>query len=319
MNQSLFNAVFADGDAKAIADEIKFRSGYHVFEGALSNHALSAIEKEVPMDSIRVNNNDLGFVHAHWTKYFSHTLAMSKACYDIITSEQVINICRNYFDRPFKVCNQRIYETHTKAHLPWHTDNNLQVGNKYKGKHQIPGLMFLFYLSDVSETNPFQLIPQSHKWISEKEDRFFTDRFIEENHADEVLTVKAPKGTLIMCSTRVVHRAKPFNQPGFKRLTFLFQVDEVSDEHVGHGERLLVNPSFVNNTSAEMLTYLGFGVPCSYPAFPETSVSTLLPLDIYALQKSILPKAVKGIALSLAKTLIPGSVVNNLRRFVKAS
>lgn len=314
MDSLLFTDTFTNVEAEKIAHELKCGSGYHVFEKALSAEAVTALTNVVSSDSLLVNNNNLGYVRAYWTKYLSHTLALSKECYDIITSERIRGICRLFFDNSFKISNQRIYETHTRSHLPWHTDNNLQAGNAYNGKHDLPGIMFLFYLSDVSETNPFQLIADSYKWSEQNTERFFSDQFIEQNYKDDIVTVRAPKGSLIICNTHLIHRAEPFNRPGFKRLTYLFQIDEISTQHEGHGEKILLNPAFVSETSPEILTYLGFGNKADYPAFPETSVSTMLPHDIVSLQKDILPKAVKGLAFSFARRVIPGSIVNAIRK-----
>ncbi|MCF2519148.1 phytanoyl-CoA dioxygenase family protein [Dyadobacter sp. CY351] len=314
MDFPLFSDAFDRLEADSIAHELKYGKGYHVFDKALSPDAVNALINIVSPDELLVNNNNLGYVRAYWMKYLSHTLALSKECYDVITSERIRGICRSFFDRPFKISNQRIYETHTRSHLPWHTDNNLQSGNAYNGKHDLPGIMFLFYLSDVWDTNPFQLIPDSYKWSEQHTERFFSDKFIEKNYKDEIVTVRAPKGTLIVCNTHLIHRAEPFSRPGFRRLTYLFQIDEMSSLHEGHGEKILLNPAFVSETSPEILTYLGFGTKTNYPAFPETSVSTMLPHDIFSLQKGILPKAMKGLAFAFARSVIPGSVMNAIRK-----
>lgn len=313
MSISTFTPEFELSDSKAIADELKYGTGYRIFENALTLPTLEAVEGIGSLEKVLINNNDLGFVRAQWGKYLSNTLALSKECYQIVTSEQILGICRQFFDKPFKITNQRIYETNTKAHLPWHTDNNLQSGNKYKSKHELPGLMFLFYLTDVDKTNPFQLISGSHIWSDQNKERFFTDSFIEKKSTDDIRTIRAPKGSLIICNSHLIHRAEPFNQPGFRRLTYIFQIDEISESHLGHGERLLINPSFVDDTSAEKLTYLGFGSQADYPAFPDTSVGTLLPSDLYALQKQIVPMAIRVLMLALAKRIIPGAMLNKVR------
>jgi ectoine hydroxylase-related dioxygenase (phytanoyl-CoA dioxygenase family) len=313
MTKQIFTPDFDQIDPKTIADELKFGSGYYVFKQALTAETLSAITALASDNELLINNNNLGFVRTQWSKFLSYTLAVSKECYDLVTSEQILGICRQYFDNPYKISNQRIYETHTKSHLPWHTDNNLQSGNSYKGKHELPGLMFLLYLTDVDETNPFQLIAGSQKWSKENSGRFFTDTFIEQNYTKDLLTVRAPKGSLIVCNSHLVHRAEPFHEPGFKRLTYIFQVDELSGSYPSHGERLLVNTSFVEHTSPELLTYLGFGSQSGYPSFPDTSVATLLPADLFSLQGRIISKAFSVLARSAARSLIPAPVINMVR------
>lgn len=308
-----FTDDFSQCIAEEVAYELKLGKGYVLFENALTQDTLSGIFASVNMGEYLVNNNFVGVVHAQRMNFHSHTLAVSKDCYDIVTHEKVRAICDNFFDVPYKLSNQRIFETHTKAHMPWHTDNNLQSGNTFKGKHNLPGILFLMYLSDVSDTNPFQLIPGSHKWSAEHDERFFSDNQIERDCADQILTVRAPKGTLVVCNTHVVHRAEPFDKPGFKRLTYLFQVDALSEAYPEHGEKLLINPSFVEDTNPAILTYLGFGLKSTYPTFPDTSVKSMLPQDLWLLQRSIFPKAVQGLFISIIKGVMPSTMLIALK------
>lgn len=316
MVQQLFTPIFNEADPKEIADELRAKTGYRIFEEAIAPGTLSAILGKIERKDYLINNNNVGVVRSSWSNFLSHTLAVSQQCYDIITSEQVRAICRNYFDGPFKLSSQRLYETHTQAHLPWHTDNNLLSESKYKAKHSMPGLVFLFYLSDVSDINPFQLIPDSYTWADASTDRYFSDTYINEHYADKIVSVRAPKGTLILSNSHLVHRAEPFKCAGFRRYTFIFQVDEISENYAGHGERLLINPSFVNDTSPEVLSYLGFGARSDYVTLPQTSVATLLPHDLLLMQKNILPQALRGLMLSLAKSLVPNAMLNRIKNRV---
>ncbi|WP_046576985.1 phytanoyl-CoA dioxygenase family protein [Spirosoma radiotolerans] len=316
MIPQLFTPIFNEADPKEIADELRTKKGYRIFEKAIALGTLADIVNKIEIKDYLINNNNVGVVRSSWSNFLSHTLAVSQQCYDIITSEQVRAICRNYFDGPFKLSSQRLYETHTQAHLPWHTDNNLLAENKYKAKHSMPGLVFLFYLSDVSDINPFQLIPESYTWADTSTDRYFSDKYINDNYADQIVSVRAPKGTLILSNSHLVHRAEPFKCAGFRRYTFIFQVDEMSENYAGHGERLLINPAFVNDTSPEVLRYLGFGTRSDYVTLPQTSVSTLLPHDLLLMQKNILPQAFRGLMLSVAKSLIPAVMLNRIRNRV---
>ncbi|SFQ83042.1 phytanoyl-CoA dioxygenase family protein [Hymenobacter arizonensis] len=299
--------------ASTIADKLREGEGYHIIENAVPQATIDELLSLISAQEYLVNNNEVGVVYASRMRFHSHTLAASKSCYDLVTDETIRAISRSFFDGPHKVSNQRLYETHTQAHVPWHTDNNLQEGVTFKGKHSLPGILFLLYLSDVANINPFQLIPGSHKWSAEHNERFFSDHYIHTIHGRNIVSVQAPRGTLIMCNSHLIHRAEPFAHPGYRRFTFLFQVDALSNEYVGHGEKLLINPSFVNDTSPAILNYLGFGIPATYQAFPQTSISTMLPSDLWALQRNIIPKMIFGLLLHTIKQVLPGGILNKLK------
>jgi ectoine hydroxylase-related dioxygenase (phytanoyl-CoA dioxygenase family) len=308
-----YRAAFNDCNALEVAHALTAGDGYYIFEDIIAEDALAEILSCIELKEYLVNNNSVGVVRASSMNFHSHTLAVSKCCYDLVTHEKTRAICSSFFTGPHKISNQRIFETHTKAHMPWHTDNNLQDGNTFKGKHELPGILFLFYLSDVSEINPFQLVPGSHKWSAQHNQRFFADKYIDQTHSADIVSVKAPKGSLILCNTHLIHRAKPFDVPGFRRKTFLFQIDAISENHLGHGEQLLINPSFVDDADPEILKYLGFGSKANYPTFPQTSVATMSPRDLWLLQKNILPKTIRGLALSFLKKALPSTALISLK------
>ena len=311
--ENTFTTTFNQVNTIKIADELKHGKGYYIIENGISPEIVSEIVNTLDVDEFLVNNNNVGVVHSNGMSFHSHTLTVSKECYDIITNDKIRSICNNFFDGPYKLSNQRFYETRNKAHMPWHTDNNVQAGNTFVGKHNLPGILFLFYLSDVADTNPFQFISESYKWSSTHKERYFSDNLIAQNHADNLVTVRASKGTLILCNTHMIHRAEPFERPGFKRFTFLFQVDALSDDYVGHGEKLLINPAFIDDTNPAILSYLGFGLESNYPTFPQTSIATMSPDQLVSLQKYIFPKAIHSLLLSAIKGVLPGSVLFKLK------
>jgi len=65
-----------------------------------------------------------------------------------------------------------------------------------------------------------------------------------------------------------------------------------------------------------VLRYLGFGARSDYVTLPQTSVATLLPHDLLLMQKNILPQALRGLMLSLAKNLIPNAMLNRIKNRV---
>ncbi|WP_413167499.1 hypothetical protein ACL6C3_12560 [Capilliphycus salinus ALCB114379] len=180
----------------------------------------------------------------------------------------------------------------------------------------MPGLLFLFYLSDVSK-NPFQLVKDSHLW-SHKHDSeiYLSDHFVQENYKQDIISFPLKKGSLILCNIHAVHRAEPFKDNNYSRETLLFQVDQVGANNIGHGETNLVNTEFIDRLTPEIMNYLGFGYKTDYPAFPNTSVATMTTQDIITLQRKLLPLTLQAIAKNFALNLLPGEAIIQIKRLL---
>lgn len=292
------------------------REGYYFLEDALTEQYVDQLLKEVNFDNILVNYNDVGVVISGTQRFLTHCLAKSKSAYDLITSQKVLDICDAYFTERYQLTNHRFCQTRKTFHMPWHTDNNLQTGSQLSGKHQMPGLLFLFYLSDQN-SSPFQYIEDSHTWSQQyNHEVYLSDRWVDIHYKEEVLNFKMPKGSLIVCNIHGVHRAAPFYDSDHIRNILIFQVDQVGEGYVGHGEQNLVNTEYIDNPSAALFDYLGFGVRRDYPAFPSSSAATMTLPDLMNLQKQILPLMVRAITKDLIRTLLPGEVIVNLKRAV---
>lgn len=233
----MFNLNFINVSSNQIVNDVKTK-GYFVFEQALTEQYVDEMVQEVGFNQILVNTNDVGVVIAQNQKFLTHCLANSKRIYDIITCQKVLDICKRYFNDIYKLTNHRIYQTYKNGHMPWHTDNNLQVGKELVAKHDMPGLLFLFYLSDVTK-NAFQYVNDSHQW-SHKYDHeiYLSDSFIEDNFKNDIISFPMKKGTLIACDIHGIHRAEPFQDKNYSRTTLLFQVDQVGNKYLGHGEKI---------------------------------------------------------------------------------
>ncbi|MFH7024922.1 MAG: phytanoyl-CoA dioxygenase family protein [Heteroscytonema crispum UTEX LB 1556] len=311
----MFNLDFLNISTSRIVNDLKSK-GYFVFEEALEEQYIDELLQEVDFNYILVNNNDVGVVIAQNIKFLTHCLASSKKTYDIITSKKILDICKEYFDDNYKLTNHRVYQVYQKAHMPWHTDNNLQSGKQLVAKHNMPGLLFLFYLSDVT-TNAFQYLKGSHKWSSKYDHEIYlSDDFIEKNYKNDILSFPMKKGSLIICDIHGIHRAEPFQDDNYNRTTLLFQVDQVGSEYVGHGEKNLVNTEYLDNLTPEVMDYLGFGFKRTYPAFPNSSVATLKPQDILALQKKLLPQTIEAFFKYIVNYLLPAKVIINAKRIL---
>jgi len=292
--------------------------GYYYYEKALTEQCVDRLLREIDFDHILVNNNDVGVVASGTQKFLTHCLAKSKQAYDLITCRQVLDICNAYFTDKYQLTNHRFCQTRRSFHMPWHTDNNLQRNSQLSGKHSMPGLLFLFYLSDQN-LSPFQYIKGSHLWSHQYDNEIYlSDRWVETHHQEDVVTFKMSKGSLIICDTHGIHRAVPFHDRHHFRNILLFQVDQVGKSYVGHGEQNLINTEFIDNFSTELFDYLGFGIKRNYPAFPSSSAATMTIQDLLIVQQQLLPLTLKAIAKSLVKTILPGEMLVNFKRTIWA-
>lgn len=290
------------------------KKGYFYLEKALAHETVDQLLSEINFDQILVNNNNVGPVISGTQRFLTHCLSTSKQAYDAITSPKVLEICDGYFTDRYQITNHRFCQTRESYHMPWHTDNNLQTGSQLTGKHRMPGLLFLFYLSEEN-VSPFQYIESSHTW-SDKHDSeiYLSDRWVTTHHSEQIKTFHMTKGSLMICNIHGIHRAVPFQNRYHQRNIFLFQIDQVGDRYLGHGEQNLINTAFIDNPSPKLFSYLGFGIQRNYPAFPNSSVATMKLKDLISLQKQLLPLTFKAIGKTLVKSLFPGEAMVTLKR-----
>jgi hypothetical protein len=311
----MFNSAFSNFSTTEIVKDLKTK-GYFVFEQALNEQYVDELLQEIDFDRILINTNDVGVVIASDIKFLTHCLANSKKSYDVISSRKVLDICKEYFIDSYKLTNHRVYKTSKKSHMPWHTDNNLQSGKQLSAKHNMPGLLFLIYLSDVT-TNPFQLVKNSQTWSPNyQHEIYLSDSFIENSYSQDILTLPMKKGSVIVCDIHAVHRAEPFKDKDYTRYTLLFQVDQVGNEYIGHGEKNLVNTEYLENVTPELMDYLGFGFKRDYPAFPNSSIATMKLPEVWNVQKQLLSQTFQALTKKLAINLLPGGVIVNAKRMI---
>jgi hypothetical protein len=311
----MFNPDLTNISTNRIVSDLK-NKGFFAFEQALTPHYVEELLQEIDFNQLLLNNNDVGVVKAQDIKFFTHCLAGSKKTYDVITSRRILDICKEYFDDNYKLTNHRVYQTSKNSHMPWHTDNNRQIGKQLSEKHNMPGLLFLFYLSDV-EKNAFQYIKDSHKWSRKYSGEIYlSDSYIDSKYGEDILTFPMKKGSFILCDIHGIHRAEPFHDQNYNRTTLLFQVDQVGSNNVGHGEKNIVNTEYLENLTPEVMDYLGFGFKRDYPAFPNTSIGTMTLPDILELQKQLLPKTLEAINKNIVKSLLPAEAIINVKRIL---
>jgi hypothetical protein len=314
----MFAESFAGVTSLEVVEAVR-REGYYFSEVALPEVFVDQVLAEINFDEILVNANDVGTALSGNQRFFTHCLAKSKKAYDIITSQKVLDICNAYFTDRYQLTNHRFSQTRHGFHMPWHTDNNLQQGRNLSGKHSMPGLLFLFYLSP-DNFSPFQYLKGSHTWSHQYDDEIYlSDEWVNTHHPNAVINLTMAKGSLLVCDIHGIHRAAPFKHRHHQRNVLLFQVDQMGDGYPGHGEQNLINTEFIDHVSPELASYLGFGVKRDYPAFPNSSAATMNVQDLLRLQRQILPLMVKATAKQLVKTLVPGSVMVELKRRAWAS
>lgn len=273
---------------------------------SLQQHAYAVIDNAVPQSIISeilavtsspvasVNCNDLSSVIHGKTQFFTNIIAHSKTVHDIILSPLVVDLCTTFLGDNCQLVNNRIQTTRANIAMPWHTDNNLLNNGKLVGRHGMPGLQFVLYLTDVSAC-PFQLIKDSHEWSLNYKNQYILDSDIASSNYDIVDLMPSP-GSLLILNTHLFHRAAPIRDSKYMRSILLFQVDKISADYPDHGERLFINPAFLSEFNTKISSFLGFGRRRAYPPFPESSLATLNLMQAYILSIKLL-RALPGLAL----------------------
>jgi hypothetical protein len=251
-------------DAHAVATALS-NDGVYAIENALAPKSIANIVRDVEENRAGFNLNHATGVYYFHQFYLCHMLAVSRTFTELVTHPKVFEITERIIGPEYRLKALRYYETFGHHHMQWHTDNKTD-----RGFAQIPGIIFIVYISDV-EDGEFQYVRGSHKWSGEKAYNDYSDAFVEENFAKDVLSFKGRAGTLIIYDTYGIHRAKPVEDPDFVRKSLFWQIDREIDQ----AEPILINPEFLPEMDAGKLRYLGFGLPTEYRIFPQTGVSSL--------------------------------------------
>ena len=259
---NVFTEEFLSVPEDEISDAIS-KDGYFSFTGALTENFLIEIEKESKANHEVVNSNWVHGVNINSQYYMSHLLAVSQCFYNYSTHSKIFALCDKLLGENYRIKAQRYYETYGGSQQRWHTDNKTD-----RTFAHIPGLIFIFYVNDVKD-GEFQFVRGSHVWSGEKAYNDYNDKFIQENHADDVMSFKGPKGTIVIYDTYGIHRAKPVAKSSFARKSVFMQVDS----EVTNGEPLLINTNYLKNFTPKIGTYFGFGETAGYSIFPSTKAA----------------------------------------------
>jgi hypothetical protein len=239
--------------------------GYFSAESFFNDNFLKNIERDATKSKFSLNQNSLLGFFNETQYYFINLLAQSKDFYNFCTSKFVLDICKSYLGNNFRLKALRYYETMSGHNMKWHTDNKVK-----KEKKNIPGLIFIIYISDVNE-GEFQYIEGSHKSSGIDKYSEYNEKFVNEKYIDLIKTFTMPKGSLIIYDSYGIHRAKPFKNSNFVRKSIFFQVD--SD--IENSEKIIVNTNFLKDVTDDIKMYLGFGRQSDYFVYPDTNLNRL--------------------------------------------
>jgi ectoine hydroxylase-related dioxygenase (phytanoyl-CoA dioxygenase family) len=255
-------------------------ASYCVVEGAVGEGVIAAIERELQLWRLPMNENDVHAVAIRNGIYFSHAIAKSPTLFHLITDPFVLALSRARLGDDCRLKCHRVYSIYPGFDQPWHTDNKAH-GMK---EARLDGLVFIVYFKDVAD-GELRLLRGSHRWNDRYPHSIFDDEVIDTRHAADVVSLKRPKGTLIVYDAKAVHRAVPIRDKHWHRTSLFFQVDSFG----GDAEKTLLDVAFLDNLTPEVMRFLGFGKPSTYPTAPsETSLSTLLPRQLLDVQKDLL-------------------------------
>jgi len=301
-NLDLFTKEFLNLDLDNINIELK-KKGYFAFSNAINSNVISNIYQDATKRKINLNNNEITGVYAEKQYFLTNLLTISKTFYDFVTSKIIFDICKKCLGDKFRLKALRYYETYGKHHMQWHTDNKTD-----REFAHIPGIIFIFYLSDV-EDGQFQYLEGSHLWSGEKACNNYTDEFIKKNYSEKIKNFKFPSGSLIIYNTYGIHRAKPVFDKNFIRKSVFFQVDS----EVENSEPIILNTEFITKVDSDLKMFLGFGKKSNYEVHPKTSINSL-PLNKVT---RILLKYITYRFLRNLKLLLPKKIKIILKNILK--
>jgi Phytanoyl-CoA dioxygenase (PhyH) len=239
--------------------------GFFSMQGALTPEFIDEVLKDVANHPFGANQNWVSGVYANQQYYLTHMLACSQVYTDLVTHPKVFEISDTLLGESYRLKAIRYYETFGKHHMQWHTDNKTD-----RGYEHIPGFICVAYLGDV-EDGEFQYVRGTHKWSGDKAYSDYSDEYVEKNLSKDIVSFKAPRGTLLMFDTYGIHRARPVTHRNFVRKSMFFQVDA----KVSSAEPLLINPAYLRTTDPKVLRYLGFGQKADYKIYPDTDLNSL--------------------------------------------
>jgi hypothetical protein len=260
-----FSQEFLTTSSKNISNEISKNSFFYK-ESILNEDTIKKIISETELFDLKFNSLEVSSVHDYDGYYMSNGLAKSKTLFNLLTSNEIINISEQYLGKEFRLKCHRVYSVGSGIKNPWHTDDK-----KYGEKNdKVKGLVFIIYLNDVFD-GEFQAVKGSHLFSRDFQYPNFDTHFIKE-YKDSIASFKMPKGSIVIFDNKTIHRAKPYFNFFWRRKSLFFQIDnEIED-----GEKIIVKTEFLKNLSYNQTMLLGMGMPSNMPHEPsKTGINTI--------------------------------------------
>ena len=279
------------------------KNGYTVFRSLLSREGVHELQN-LTKTSAKINVGMPQIVESGNGMFQSHSLAYSKAAFDLVTNKEILKFCDSYFNSDYRLKCQRAYTMKGSYYFPWHTDNKI---DDTKDKSQ--GIAFIAYLTDTTD-GAVEVFPGSHKWSHKIKPNVITKKEIKEyTNYDEKILLAGKAGDIIATDVRTIHGSLR-KKGGLKRFSYWFQVTNELDA----AEPLLINTSIVpKQVDSRLANYLGFGLPNidrNYPLGGIPEMSTVYSICkifefIFALPHTLINDLKRKVKYLLAKGNIP--------------
>ena len=244
--------------------------GAFTFEGALTNECVDRIIADVSTFDFRINNNGLSPVKTKGQTFLTNFMAVSKASYDLVTSDLTVDVCDRMMGR-YAIAGKRIYETRPGFNMQWHCD----VEKPCVDRTMADGIVFIYYLQDVT-TGYWQYLRDSFKEGGNFVGGPEVDARINAERGADIVGAPMPRGSCVIYNGRTVHRAKPMGADGAPRKSMFFQINK----GILSGEPNVIDIGFADNLDDRRRMLLGVWQPSCRPIFPNTSIHSLDTRDL---------------------------------------
>ena len=198
------------------------KNGYTVCRGLLSNESILEL-KNLSQASAKINVGMPQIVESGNGMFQSHSLAYSKAAFDLVTNKVILKLCDSNINSDYRLKCQRSYKIEGSFYYPWHTDNKI---DDTKDKSQ--GIAFIAYLNDTTD-GALEVFPGSHRWSHKIKPNIITKKEIKEHtNYDEKILLTGKAGDVIATDVRTIHGSAR-KKGGSKRFSYWFQVTNELD------------------------------------------------------------------------------------------